>query len=117
MLAVPKAEHLDVVHFDEAACWRDVSRGTAEHAIVHPGERAFLNCLFVDDVLGLDLDMRIREGSELAAEEYSAGGLSLAVHSARGFEDHIVGKDFRKSVNVVGVESCCPFFEGFARGH
>ncbi len=34
MLAVPKAEHLDVIHFDEAARWRDVSRGTAEHAIV-----------------------------------------------------------------------------------
>jgi hypothetical protein len=49
--------------------------------------------------------MGIRERSEPAAEERSSGGFSPALHSAWGFEDHIVGKDFRKSVNVVGVES------------
>jgi hypothetical protein len=106
MLAVPKAEHLDVIHFDEAARWRDVPRGTAEHAIVRPGECAFLNRQVIDGVYGFDVDMRIRERTEPAAEERSTGGFSLAVHPAWGFEDHIVGKDFRKSVNVVGVESC-----------
>jgi hypothetical protein len=55
---------------------------------VRPGECAFLNCQVVDDVHGFDLDMRIREGSEPAAEERGAGHLALAVHPAWRLEDY-----------------------------
>src|SRR4029077_13048142 len=99
MLAVPKAEHLDVNQFDGAAGWRDVPHGTVEDAIVRPGKCAFLNCHVVHDVHGLDVDMRIWEGSEPAAEERGASRLSLAVHPARGLEDNIVRKNFCKSLS------------------
>src|SRR5208337_250536 len=117
MLAVAKAEHLDVVRFDEATCWRDVSHGTAENAVARPGECALLDCDVIEEANGLDFDTRIREGGEPAAEERGAGRLSITAHPAWRPECDIVGKDFRKSVNVMGVECCCALFEGFARGH
>ena len=64
MLAVAKAEHLNVVHFDRTARWWDVPRGTAKNAVLRPGERALLNRDVVDEVNGLDVDARIREGGE-----------------------------------------------------
>src|SRR6478672_4246647 len=117
MLPVAKAKHLDVIHFYRSSRRRDVPRGAMENTVVRPSECAFLDGDGVDDVNDLDFDMRIRECSEPAAEERSAGGLSLALDAPWGFEDDIVGKDFRKTVNVVGVEGCSPFFESFARGH
>src|ERR1700752_444100 len=64
-----------------------------------------------------DVDMRIREGGEPAAEERCAGLRSTAAYPAWRPEDDIRGKHFRESVDVVGVERCRPSFEGFAGGH
>jgi hypothetical protein len=69
MLAVAKAEHLNVVYIDRAARWWDVPRGTAENAVLRSGEFTLLDCDVVDDVNGLDVDARIREGGEPAAED------------------------------------------------
>jgi hypothetical protein len=49
---------------------------------LRPGECTLLDCDVVDDVNGLDVDARIREGGEPAAEERGAGRLSFAVYSA-----------------------------------
>ena len=64
MLAVAEAEDLDIVHFDRAACRRNVPHGTVQNAVLRPRECAFLNCDVVDDVNGFDFDTRIRECSE-----------------------------------------------------
>jgi hypothetical protein len=54
MLAVPKAEHLDVIHFDGAAGWRDVPHGTVEDAIVRPS-------LFASSSGWLSIDQRLEQ--------------------------------------------------------
>jgi hypothetical protein len=64
MLAVAEAEDLDIVHFDRAACRRNVPHGTVQNAVLRPRECTFLNCDVVDDVNGFDFDTRIRECSE-----------------------------------------------------
>ena len=117
MLAVAKAKHVDIVHFDAAARWWNVPHGTAENAVLRPGECAFLNCEVIDDVNGLDVDMRIRERSEPAAEECGAGGFSLAVHSAWRLEDDIVGKDFANPSMSWALKVAVPSFESLTRGH
>src|SRR5215469_7381439 len=117
MLAVAKTEHVDVVDRYGAARRWNVSHGTAEHAIVRAGERAFLDGHIIDEVHGFDVDMRIRKGGEPAAEERGAGRLSHAPDPARRLEDDIVRKDFGEPVDVVSIEGICPPFKGFARGH
>jgi hypothetical protein len=72
MFAISKAEHLDIVHFDGAACRRNVPHRTVKNPALRPPEYAFLDCDVVDDVNGLDFDTRIREGSEPTAEECDA---------------------------------------------
>src|SRR5262249_8665850 len=117
MLAVAKAEHLNIVHRDGAACRRNVSHGTVENAGLRPDECAFLNCDVVEQVNGLDFDTGIREGGEPAAEECNAGRFSLAVHPAWRLENDVVGQDFRKSVKVMDVEGGCPLFKSLACAH
>ena len=104
MLAIAKAEHLDIVDFDPAARRWNVSHWTAQNAVLGSGECALLDCDVIDDVNGLDFNMRVREGSEPAAEKCGAGGLSIAVHPARRRENDIVSEDFGKARDVVGVE-------------
>jgi hypothetical protein len=50
--------------------------GLPQHAIVRPGECAFLNGHVVEEVHDFDFDARIRKGGEPAAEERGAGRLS-----------------------------------------
>jgi hypothetical protein len=71
MLAIAKAKHLDIVHFDPAARRWNVSHWTAENAVLCSGECALLDC-DVDDVNSLNFNMRVREGSEPAAEKCGA---------------------------------------------
>jgi hypothetical protein len=108
MLAVAKAEHVDIIHFDGTARRWNVSHGTVENAVLSAHECAFLNDDVVDDVNALDFDTRIREGSEPTAEECGAGGFSLAADSAWRLESDVVGEDFRKPVKVMGVEGGRP---------
>jgi hypothetical protein len=117
MLAVAKAEHVDVVHTYGATSRWNVSHGTAEHVIVRAGKRPFLNGYIVDEVHGLDVHARIRKGGEPTAEERGAGRLSHALDPARRLEDDIVRKDLGKSVDVVGVEGIGSPFKGLARSH
>ena len=68
---------------------------------MRPGECAFLNCQVVDDVHGFDLDMRIREGSEPAAEERGAGHLALAVLGKYLLDAHL--SDFFPQPKLKGL--------------
>src|SRR5215471_5074237 len=117
MLAAAKAEDLDIVHFDRSARRWNVTRGAVQNAVLRPPECAFLNCDVVEDVNGFDFDARIRESSEPTAEERGTRGFSLAVHSAWRLENHVVGKNFRKAVKVMGVKGSCSLFESLACGH
>src|ERR1700674_2416080 len=53
MLAVAKAEHVDIVHFDGAARRRNVPNGTAEDAVLSAHECAFFTYDIDDDVSGM----------------------------------------------------------------
>jgi hypothetical protein len=117
MLAAAKTEDLDIFHFDRSARWWNVTRGTAQNTVLRPPECAFLNCDVVEDVNGFDFDARIRESSEPTAEERGTRGFSLAVHTAWRLENHVVGKNFRKAVKVMGVKGGCSLFESLACGH
>jgi hypothetical protein len=84
---------------------------------LRPPEYAFLDGDVVDDVNGLDFDMRIRERSEPTAEKCDARWFSVAMHAAWRREDDVVRKNLRKPVKVVGVEGGCSLFESLARSH
>ncbi|WP_247447240.1 hypothetical protein [Bradyrhizobium sp. 197] len=117
MLAVAKAEHLDIVHRDGAARGWNIPHRTVENAVLRPRERAFLDRDVVDEVNGLDFDAGIRKGTDSAAEECNAGRFSFAVHPARRLENDVVGQDFRKPVKIMGIEGGCPLSESLTWGH
>src|SRR5262245_26053378 len=110
MLAVAKAKYLDVIHFDRSPRWRDVPHGAMKNTVVRASERFFLDGDIGDDVSGLDTNTTIREGCEPTAEERGTSRLSLALDSAWRPKDDILCQDFRKPVDVVGVEGGCPSF-------
>src|ERR1700761_757276 len=106
MPAITKVEYLDVVHRNTAARWRDIPCGSAENATVRSGECSLLDRDIADDVNALDFDACIWKGIKPTAEECDAGCFCLAAHSPGRPESNIVGKHFRKSVKVMGVEGC-----------
>jgi hypothetical protein len=50
VLAIAEVEHLNVVHPDGVAGWRDVAHRAVKHAVVSPRERALLNREIIDEV-------------------------------------------------------------------
>src|SRR5262249_3285685 len=89
VLAVAGVEHLDVVHGNRGAGGRDVSGRTVEDAVVRSRERALLDSHVVNDVNAVDLDMRVGERAEPAAEERGAGRPPLAGDAARRAEHDV----------------------------
>src|SRR5262249_14710068 len=68
VLAIAEAEHLKVIDRDGAAGGRDVPGRAVEHAVVRPGEGAFLDGNIAGDVQGVNLDVCVGEGAEPAGE-------------------------------------------------
>ena len=117
MLAIAKAEHLYLIQPDRTASRRDISHGAAEDAFVRTHERAFLDRDIIEDVNVVDFDVRVWKGNEPAPKELRAGCLTFPVYPTRRFKNHIVREHFRKALDVVGVESFCPFLECLSRVH
>ena len=103
MLAVPKAEHLDIADPDSAARRRDVT-GAMEDTVVCAGESAFLHGNVINDVKAVHVYMRVGESTQPATEELDTGRFALAAHPTRCLEDNIVREHSRKSIDVVSVE-------------
>jgi len=59
-----------------------------EDAVVRPGERPLLDDDVLDDMHSVDIDVRVREGPEPAAEELDAGGLALPADPARCLDEN-----------------------------
>src|SRR6516164_7853919 len=116
MLAIPKAEHLDVADPDRAARWRDVA-GAMEDTVVCAGESALLHGDVINDVKAVHVYMRVGECTQPATEELDTGRLAFAAHPTRCLEDNIVRKHSSKSIDVVSVEGLRPPLERFPNRH
>src|SRR5690242_19466003 len=104
MLAVLKAEHLDVAHPDGASRRLDVARRAVQHTLVRACKRTFLDRDLAGDVEAVHIDMRIWEGEEPAAKELNAGRLPLAPQSPWRLEGGIVREHFRKPIHLMSIE-------------
>src|SRR5262250_1291012 len=117
MLAVAKAEDLDVTDPDRAAGGRDIARRAVEDAVVRTGECALLDGDVVDDVKAVYIDVRVRKSAEPARKELNAGRLSPAADPTWRREDDIVREHCSEPTDVVGIEGFRPPLERLAHRH
>ena len=86
MLAVTKAEHLNIGDADTPASWCQIAGRTVKDAIMRAAECALLDCHVVYDVQPVNVDMRVRKCSEPAAEELDARSFAITVDPTRRIE-------------------------------
>jgi hypothetical protein len=116
MLAIPKADNLDVVQSQGAAGWWDVASRSRQYAMVRAGKRALLDRYVIEDFNVVYLDLRVGKSGEPASEELCASGLSQSARTGR-LEKNVIRQHCSKPLDIVRVESVCPSLENLACCH